>query len=60
MKFSTDVTLIDLEVRNSFGNNATTSNIKYSIKFNYYSIQDIIINPKQVDDSYLRYNDRED
>ena len=58
-KFGDKVKLIYLKVRNLFSKLATISNIKCSIKFNHYSMRDILINSRQVNDSFLRYNDKE-
>ena len=58
-KFSANTELINLEARNVFPNKATLSLLKCSIKFNHYAMRDIIINEKLQDDSYLRYNKKE-
>ena len=44
-KFSENANLIDIKARNTFPN-ITLSVLKYSIKFNHYSMRDIIINDK--------------
>jgi hypothetical protein len=59
-KFEDKVKLINLKARNLFSKSATTSNIKCSIKFNHYSMRDILINSRQVDNSCLQCNDKED
>ena len=45
-KFGENFKLIDIEARNLFSNEATISNIKYSIKFNHCAIRDTIINSR--------------
>jgi len=45
-KIRENIKLINIEARNLFRNEATTSNINYSIKFNHYTLRDTIINSR--------------
>lgn len=58
-KFGDNIKFVDVEARNSFPN-APPSILKSTIKFNYYTMRDILINEKIADNSCLQCNNRED
>jgi len=58
-KFSEDVKFIDMEARNCF-QNVSPAIMKCTIKFNYYSTRDLLINEKIADESFPQCNNWED